>query len=365
MKKDRTLLIHIAALIWIVLIAGITFAVDWGVSGSPTNSTTYSNVLSALRARDESVAKADYSADTNVPDGFIRYNGTTKHFEVKSGASWTDVLTDYTNHLANTSNPHTVTAAQVGNTTAQWNANKLQGSALTVTSVGDNEVVAYDSGTSSWINQTATEAGLASSSDLSTHIANTSNPHATTATQVGALAAANNLSDLGTVATARTNLGLGSLATLSTVNNSQWSGTSLAVANGGTAGTTAATARSNLSAAASGANSDITSLTNIPLIEDNATMTVGTTNGNNLILKSFDVNRLELDTSNNFFPVTAGGINLGTDSKYFNGVTAATFAAPTTAHLAISAPGSGKEIRFSVGGTHYWSIGSAKITPTT
>lgn len=61
-----------------------------------------------------------------------------------------------------------------------------------------------------------------------------------------ALTVANGGTGGTTQATARTGLGLGTLSTLNSVNNGNWSGTALAVANGGTGASDAATARSNL-----------------------------------------------------------------------------------------------------------------------
>lgn len=73
-------------------------------------------------------------------------------------------------------------------------------------------------------------------------------------TALGATTVGNAVFTAANAADARTSLGLGSLATLSSVNNSNWSGTVLALENGGTGANTAADARTSLGATTLGGN---------------------------------------------------------------------------------------------------------------
>ena len=87
-------------------------------------------------------------------------------------------------HVNNTSNPHSVTATQVGNTIAQWNANQLRDINISANVPTSGQVLTYNSTALVWEPKTDNDSMYATVVALSGHVNNTSNPHNVTASQV-------------------------------------------------------------------------------------------------------------------------------------------------------------------------------------
>lgn len=66
---------------------------------------------------------------------------------------------DDSTHAVRTDNPHSVTAAQVGNTTAQWNADQLQGVNVHTTAPTDDQFLRYNLANSRWEAETVSIGG--------------------------------------------------------------------------------------------------------------------------------------------------------------------------------------------------------------
>jgi hypothetical protein len=132
-------------------------------------------------------------------------------------------------HIDDLDNPHRVTAAQVGNTEAVWNANKLQGYDIAMDAPANGQFLQWHSDTQEW---TASSIPTFISEDTDTDLVgyvqgDGSNVFATTTipntdiTGLGTastkntaffLQSANNLNDVASASASRNNLGLGTAA---------------------------------------------------------------------------------------------------------------------------------------------------------
>ena len=134
-----------------------------------------------------------------------------------------------------------------------------------------------------------------------------------TVLSVGGTGTKNGLTLTGTVTTSG-NLTLGGTLAIS---NSDWSGTDLSVANGGTGASVASTARTNLGAAASGANTDITSIINSSLTTIGSSAEETTENYINFAAGKIALTQglnLVVHAGADFRPGTTNSMNLGTSA---------------------------------------------------
>lgn len=204
---------------------------------SPTENTNYIEVLTAIRTMFAELAKMDYSSVDNIPADVVRFNKTSKVFEVFNGTDWVSLgvgiaaVEGLQSALNSKLNSNQFTSANilqlllpVDGSGSELDADKLDGKDSTDFCSSDDE-------------------RLSDSRRCD-----------------------NSFDD---PAIARAALSLAALALKSTINNGDWSGEDLGVINGGTGASTASAARNNLSVDSS-SEVDSKVATRIPISEKGA-----------------------------------------------------------------------------------------------
>jgi hypothetical protein len=92
-----------------------------------------------------------FTGEINVPLATAANHPLRKATFDSHVTAYNGTVTAFNTHTANVSNPHNTTAAQVGNATAQWNANQLQGRNVSATAPTNGQGLIYNTSTSSWV----------------------------------------------------------------------------------------------------------------------------------------------------------------------------------------------------------------------
>jgi hypothetical protein len=105
-----------------------------------TNKTINANNNTITGLTDTNILSLAGISATKIADGSV--NNT--EFQYLNGLS-DNVQTQINTHLSDTSNPHSVTPSQIGNDTAQWNANKINDIDVISNSPEDGQILVYNS----------------------------------------------------------------------------------------------------------------------------------------------------------------------------------------------------------------------------
>jgi hypothetical protein len=157
----------------------VKFATTATVNSHVTN---YSNPHSVTKTQ-VGLSAVDNTSDLNKPISTATQTALNLKFNT-SGIGQYATSANLNSHVTNTTNPHNVTANQVGNSIAQWNAIQLQGYNISNAVPTANQVLTYIPATG-WTPAPDDDSMYATSANLNSHVTNTSNPHNVTANQVG------------------------------------------------------------------------------------------------------------------------------------------------------------------------------------
>jgi hypothetical protein len=132
-----------------------------GLDADTIRGLAPSDLVASLSTGQLLVGQSDAKGLAKTAGGIVTVNQNGIFSYVTNSISHTGLTDIGTNthaqidtHIASTSNPHGVTAAQVGNSVSQWNANSIEGNLTNIGTLGasaDGKAVVWDNATSRFV----------------------------------------------------------------------------------------------------------------------------------------------------------------------------------------------------------------------